>query len=243
MAEFVRAHHRAVSRVLQALNGTLLERAECYFGGGTQLALAFCEYRESRDVDFLVSRPAGYRLLREQVTSNSLGQILTHALPLAREVRADRDGIRTFFAIDDIKVKFEILLEARIALEGAMDPLLSVPVLARQHAIAEKLLANADRGLDVATQSRDLVDLAFVAAHVPPAELVQGLAIAQVAYGDAVSRQLAMALEEFRARPAHARRCIETLGIVDKATLRKGLRALARLATQSGKARSITPPP
>ncbi len=136
----------------------------------------------------VVSCQAGYRLLREQVSTNSLGQNLVQALPLPREVRADREGIRTFFAIDDIKVKFEILQEARIELEGAMDSALSVPALARQHAIAEKLLAKADRGLDLAILSRDLVDLAFVAVRVPHAELVQGLAIVRVACGDAVTR-------------------------------------------------------
>lgn len=233
MPSFGRAHHRAVDLVLRALNVDLLVQAECYFGGGTQIALTFGEYRESRDIDFLCSLPAGYRLLREQVMSDSLGRIMRQQLPLAREVRADRDGIRTFFAVGELKIKFEILLEARIQLGGALDPRLAVPVLSRTHAIAQKLLANTDRGLDVATLSRDLIDLAFVAAHVPKADLDDGLRLAQGAYGSAVGKLLGMTLEMFKGKPHHSKRCIEALGIEDAVTLRKGLRALTRLAASS----------
>jgi hypothetical protein len=37
------------------MDGKFLAQAKCYFGGGTQLALAHGEFRESRDIDFLVS--------------------------------------------------------------------------------------------------------------------------------------------------------------------------------------------
>lgn len=44
-------------------------------------------------------------------------------LHLAREVRADRDGIRTFVAVGEYKIKFEVVLEARIELAATLDPL------------------------------------------------------------------------------------------------------------------------
>lgn len=40
----------------------LLSEAQCYFGGGTQLAMTYGEYRESRDVDFLCSSRDGFRM-------------------------------------------------------------------------------------------------------------------------------------------------------------------------------------
>jgi Nucleotidyl transferase AbiEii toxin, Type IV TA system len=94
MPEFRRAHHRLVASLLERMNAKLLSEARCYFGGGTQLAMTYGEYRESRDVDFLCSSRDGFRRLREQVTQSSLGGIVARRVKLAREVRADRDGIR-----------------------------------------------------------------------------------------------------------------------------------------------------
>jgi hypothetical protein len=118
MPDFARPAHRLVVDLLTRLNSELLVRAQCYFGGGTRLALAFDEYRESRDIAFLCSHADGYALLRSEVRETSLGKIVRGKVALAREVRADRDGIPTFFAIDDARIKFEILLEARIQHEG-----------------------------------------------------------------------------------------------------------------------------
>lgn len=227
--EFRRPHHRLVAQTLRALNAEFLAEAACFFGGGTQLAMSFGEYRESRDIDFLCSSRTGFKALREEVTEQSLGRMLDRRLELAREVRADRDGIRTFFIVDGIRLKFEILLEGRIDLAGAMDHAFGVPVLALEVALAEKFLANADRGLDDSTLSRDLVDLAFCAAHVGKGPLQAGLTIAEEAYGKAIRRHLDQALDAFRSNRARARACIDSLGIEDTPTLRKGLRTVRSL--------------
>jgi hypothetical protein len=39
MQKFERPHHQRISKVLQALNGPLLKEHECYFAGGTAIAL------------------------------------------------------------------------------------------------------------------------------------------------------------------------------------------------------------
>lgn len=62
---FERAHHQRIAHVLSALDGSVLAQNACWFGGGTCIALKFGEYRESVDIDFLVSDPAGYRELRQ----------------------------------------------------------------------------------------------------------------------------------------------------------------------------------
>ncbi|GAB2878015.1 hypothetical protein GCM10027277_54270 [Pseudoduganella ginsengisoli] len=56
----------------------------------------------------------GYRALRNTITNASLGDILTQPVELAREVRADRYGIRTFVRVDGTPIKFEIVSEGRI---------------------------------------------------------------------------------------------------------------------------------
>ena len=67
-----REHHRRVASVLRALDARLLHAQQCLFGGGTALALRYGEYRESVDIDFLVSHREGYRALR-QLMSGAVG--------------------------------------------------------------------------------------------------------------------------------------------------------------------------
>jgi hypothetical protein len=207
------------------MDAQFLTSAGCFFGGGTQLAMTLGEYRESRDIDFLCASRSGIRALREQVTNRSLGSVLRDPLDLVRDVRMDRDGIRTFLLVDNVRLKFEIVFEGRIELDGDLDRALGVPVLKPAHVVAEKLLANADRGMDESTLARDLIDLAFAAVGFGKPTFAAGLALAEQAYGAAVRRYLASSLEAFRPR-ARAAHCIESLAIDDRVTLRNGLRAL-----------------
>jgi hypothetical protein len=117
------------------------------------------------------------------------------------------------------------VFEGRIDLDGDLDPLLGVPVLTPQHAVAEKLLANADRGLDDSTLARDLIDLAFAAASFGKPVFDAGLTLAEEAYGTAARRYLGLSLHAFQNR-ARSAQCIRSLAVDDTATLRKGLRAL-----------------
>ena len=230
MAEFRRPHHRAVAALLAAMDPEFLERAQCWFGGGTQIALSLEEYRESRDIDFLCSSRDGFRLLRETVSEKSLGALARKPIALARELRTDRDGIRGFLIHGEARIKFEIVLEARIDLSGRPDKRLGVPVLSLECVAAEKFLANADRGLDTSTNSRDAIDLAFLAAAHGAEALVPGLRLAESAYGNEVKLRLAAVLRLFSAKHGYAGQCARSLGIEDTATLRRGLTILRRLA-------------
>ena len=117
---FKRLHHRQIARVLHTLNGPLLLENRCLFGGGTAIALRFGEYRESVDIDFLVSDLASYRNLRQLLTAKAGVAAICHAtaqpLALARDIRADQYGIRTVLQVDDTQIKLEIVLEGRIEL-------------------------------------------------------------------------------------------------------------------------------
>jgi hypothetical protein len=148
---FKRDHHNRIQLLLAALDADFLSQNKCFFGGGTAIVLALNEYRESVDIDFLCASQEGYRELRNTIHDTSLGAIFSRPVQLAREVRADRYGIRTFLRIDDVPVKFEIVSEGRIQIEGDM--------------YAEKLLANTDRYRDKAVASRDIIDLAMMIGH------------------------------------------------------------------------------
>lgn len=65
---FRRPRHRLVAELLACLDAELLAQQRCYFGGGTAIVLKNDEYRESFDVDFLVSDRDGYREVRRLVT-------------------------------------------------------------------------------------------------------------------------------------------------------------------------------
>jgi hypothetical protein len=230
MARFKRAAHGEVLDVLGKLDAAFLRDSHCYFGGGTRIVLELGEYRESRDIDFLCASREGYRALRETVSARSLGKMASaRQFPLAREVRGDQYGVRTWVEWAGAKVKLEIVREARIPLAGARIKGLPVSCLDRIHAFAEKFLANADRGLDPSTLSRDAVDLAFMLEGWEDAEARDGLALAQTAYGAEVLRKTSAVAGKLRTDRKYRGQCVRDLGIEDTATLGKGLERLAKL--------------
>ncbi len=108
---------------------------------------------------------------------------------VVRDIRSDQYGIRAFLALEDLAIKFEIVREARIELSGQLDPNLHVPVLDAVDQCAEKLLANADRGLDGATACRDAIDLGVLCAALGTLPR-QAVDKAETAYGADVSRKI-----------------------------------------------------
>lgn len=206
---FKRPHHQRILTVLQSLNATRLLETQCYFGGGTAIVLQLHEYRESVDMDFLCASREGYRLLRNEVTSHSLGGIAQTALVYRREVRADRYGIRTVLDVDGVPIKLEIVSEGRIGLSGSLHPTLSVPTLRQEDLMAEKILANADRGADRSTFHRDLIDLAMMLHYWGPIPATVWQRVME-AYG----QQAVTAYQEAVARiaqPPHLADCLKAL--------------------------------
>ena len=159
---FKRPGYQRVAEVLGALNSDLLAEAECFFGGGTAIALSLGEYRESLDIDFLCSSHEGYRILRNAVSNRDLGSLLREPVKHLREVRMDRDGIRAVLEVSGVPVKIEFIKEGNTELQGHVDAVFGVPTLSRVDMYTQKLLANADRGLDKSTMSRDIIDLAMM---------------------------------------------------------------------------------
>ena len=186
------------------------------------------EFRESMDVDFLCSDRAGYRELRSMVTQQSFGDIFSGRYELMRDIRSDMYGIRTFLRVENQPLKFEIISEGRIIVTGTDSDLFPVDVLDHSSCIAEKLLANTDRGRDESTRSRDLIDLAFMAASWPGDALVTGMATADSIYGTSVQRELSGTLERFE-DSAYRKKCIKDLTVSNTRKLTRGLRAIKSL--------------
>ena len=230
---FERPHHRDVALVLQSLDASALSRRHCYFGGGTAMALRYGEYRESRDINFVVSDLTGYRDLR-QMLGNVRGSLPIVRegieLELVREVRADQYGIRTHARSGESTVKFEIILEARIELAAPRDGdrVCGIQTLAPIDLAAEKLLANADRWADVSVYSRDLIDLAMM--HADRRLLEAACVKAEGAYGEAVRRSLSQAVDGLETQRGRLETCMTALSIdgVTRAQLWQAIRTVAR---------------
>lgn len=231
---FERLHHRRMARVLSALDGQLLREANCLLGGGTAMALRFGEYRESVDMDFLVSDLDNYRRLRQLLTGEAgftgLLRPDGERFRPAREVRADQYGIRTTLLVDDLPIKFEIALEGRIEIEAASgkDLVCGVSTLTPLDMATSMLLANADRWSDDGVFSRDAIDLAMMSPSLPL--LRKALLKAQGAYGEAIARDLERAIERLQNRQDWLERCMQVMAInLPKAALWSKIRALRRV--------------
>ena len=228
-------HHRRIATLLGQLKPELLRRHHCLFGGGTAIALRYGEFRQSVDVDLLVSDRQGYRELRQLIRrDNSLRALWKdpqHPLEENREPLTDQYGIRAGVIVTGVAIKLEIVLEGRISLErpSEEDAICGIASLTLNDLICSKLLANSDRWNDDGIFNRDLLDL----AHLPltPASWGRALAKAEEAYGDAVRTDLAKAVERLQQREGWLERCHQVLAIeAPRAALWQRLINLQRLA-------------
>lgn len=210
---FERPHHRRIAQVLQGLDAELLLKNRCLFGGGTAIALAHGEYRESVDVDFICSSVEGYRELRNLVRQAGIDALFAAPLPLLRGPKIDQYGIRCALAVEQVPVKFEIVFEGRVALAdpGPGDRLCGVWMLAPEDRVATKLMANSDRWADDSVMSRDLIDLAMLSdtGLLSP----EGVAKARHAYGDSIALDFAKAREHLLGRAGRLKACMDAMAM------------------------------
>ena len=83
-------------------------------------------------------------------------------------------------------------------------------------------------GRDASANARDLIDLAFMAAHWPEEDLRFGMATAQSAYGDVVRRELDAVLSSLD-DAQYRQRCLDALSVSDTGAFSEGLQALRQL--------------
>jgi Nucleotidyl transferase AbiEii toxin, Type IV TA system len=243
---FKRPHHQRIAHVLAALDGALLREHACLFGGGTCIALRCGEFRESVDIDFLVSDANGYRELRQLLTAplglNAIVRQGAQPLVTLREIRADQYGIRTQVQMDGMAIKLEIVREARIALDmpSPDDVICGISTLTPLDMAASKLLANSDRHADDGVFSRDVIDLAMMTLPLPT--LRQAVAKTQQAYGEAVLRDLSKAIDRIQERAGWLERCMKVMAMdLPKAVLWQKIRALRRVLPKPSASKHSSP--
>lgn len=213
---FRREHHQKIAEVLQRLDEQVLKDRACYFGGGTAIALMNGEYRESVDIDFLVSNVECFRTLRHLLTGPEGIATITkngRELVLARDIRADQYAIRTMILVGKTHIKFEIISEGRICFEApkSKDRVGDIVTLSRVDLVASKLLANTDRWNDEGVFSRDLIDLAMM--KVSQKEFHLAMTKVQEAYGDSALLALFKAIDRLLGQESSMDRCISVMNI------------------------------
>ena len=207
-------HHQRIQKVLESLDTRLLLKHQCLFGGGTAIALSLGEFRESVDIDFIVSSVEGYRELRSLVNAEGFPALLTRPLPLRRDVKIDQYGIRCALDVDgDRPIKFEIVFEGRVALADPLpeDRIDGVWTLAMEDKVATKLMANSDRWADDGVWSRDLIDLAMLTQG--GTANTAGVNKARRAYGDSVLRDFEKARARVLERDGWLGTCMKRMGM------------------------------
>ena len=232
---FKRPHHQRIALVLESMNSMLLSEHHCFFGGGTAIALRYGEYRESVDIDFLVSDLAAYRALRQMITGPQgvlgLWRDPSSTVQISqRSVRADQYGIRCVLVVMGSHIKFEIVLEGRSTFDApeATDAICGVPALTDKDLAASKLLANSDRWADDGVFSRDLIDLAMMG--LPLKVLRSAIYKAEQAYGTSITRDLGKAIDHMKARDGWLDRCIQAMAMdIPRAVVWNKIRKLKRL--------------
>jgi hypothetical protein len=231
---FKREHHQQIAQVLQALDAPALREHHCYFGGGTAIVLLRGEYRESVDIDFLISDIDAYRALHRQLQEK---QALERFFGVGRgplldvpEIRADQYGIRTMLQMASTRIKFEIVFEARIVFDepGPRDRVLGVSTLTEIDLAASKLLANVDRGADAGVFSRHVIDLAML--ELSKRDWGRAFKKAESAYGDRVMRDVHKSVERLKSHPDRLAACLAALAVdVPQAMILDRLKRLARM--------------
>ena len=168
-------------------------------------------------MDFMVSNLAAYRTLRQELTSEAGLAAIMRSGAISPEqfgdLRADQYGVRTRITVDGQPIKFEIVYESRIdfAAPRRRDAVCGISTLQAVDLAASKLLANSDRWPDDGVFSRDLIDLAMMKPSL--ALLREAMAKAEGAYGPAVPRDLARAIERMRERNGWLERCLRAMAM------------------------------
>lgn len=223
------AAHNQILQILQCLNREFLQQCKAYFGGGTMLALAYGEYRLSRDIDFLCPYGESFSCLRREIYDSGYAALFDldrcENIQFPREIRTDRDGVRFSVQLGEDIFKVEIVAEGRIALDASILPEWSpVNCLSLVDQITEKLLANGDRWSDASVDSRDLIDLAILKQRTAfPAEAIEK---SEAAYPTVAP--LKRSIQNFQAKPAYRLRCYEQLQVESPFDVIEGLDQLAR---------------
>lgn len=214
MGSYKRAHHNLIDKILRSMNADVLLAHSCFFAGGTAISLRYGEFRESVDIDFLISDATAYSKLRKLIFGRGLAPLFQEGTEVQHtEVRADAYGVRTVILYADARIKFEIVPIDLLVLEAPdqNDRISTVACITPVDMVATKLIANADRGEDKTYLNRDVIDLALMGVHRKV--FAGGVAKAVAAQGYRVKQALADQADRLLTNDQWLHECRQRLAI------------------------------
>jgi hypothetical protein len=215
MAKYSIKHHQIIESALNEFNADFFCANNIVFGGGTRIALELEEFRESIDIDFLCPNRAAYRAVREQVNNVSLGLLVKKDFIYIREIRADRDAVRTIIEHQGTRIKLEFVSFDNYDLTSCVDlAKFPIPFLDQSSCFYTKLLANADRKL--VQPYKDLFDILAMYkkwGSIPQ----QAIELAEIHYGKKVIiPSLIEALQAIITNPTGYEKVAKTLNMKEE---------------------------
>lgn len=195
MSQYRLPHHQLIEKCLHNFDSEFLKTNHILFGGGTRISLEIDEYRESVDIDFLCQDKQSYRAVREQVTNQSLGTLVYEEFKYFPEIRFNRDAVRTFLLLDDVRIKLEFVCFDNYELVASEDTArFPVPFIDHVSCFYTKLLANTDRAGE--PPYKDIIDILAMIwkwGDIPETSLQ----LAKSHYGKSVDERLRFAVKDF----------------------------------------------
>ena len=173
-------HHNVIAGILERMrNKEFLIRHGVFFGGGTAISLLHGEYRLSLDIDFLVDAE-GAVAVRNKIYTEGFNSFFPDCVDTPN---MDRYLIRGY--VQDVKVEF--LLGSLTPISGKpLEQFFDIPTLDITSFMAQKLMANAGRGMmDPSALCKDIIDLGILAKHDMDS-FPQALADAEAACGTTI---------------------------------------------------------
>ena len=191
----VAVDHGLILDLIGRMNLELLTKAACFLGGANAIAMDVGAYRTSDGICFLCSSRQGWSRLRTAFFESNFEAFFPNGdVSAESEFFADQSGIHGWVSIDRRMVKIELITESRVDLEGHMNEAFGVLQLGMPSMFCEMLMTNADRGSDLNSMNRDILDILMMERRWGPLpEIVMQRAVD--AYGPVVQ----VALEQSRA--------------------------------------------
>ena len=156
---------------LRAFNADFFLENKTYLTGGVAVGMQFGLFRQALKINFVCASRTGFIAMRNAMHKNSIGELFAHDQNLSLPLLGTYDhacfagSIRLATNTSaPMEIRYRVIFEPRIDLEGESHPVYKIPVLNRNYLFIAKLLSNTDRTMLPRISLVDIVDLATMIA-------------------------------------------------------------------------------
>lgn len=177
--------HECIRKILSVVNGTILNKFDIRFTGGTAIALNHVEYRQSDDMDFMVCGKGRFFEFVNILKLNGLDTIFTNKCISTQKqcrVKWERDALRLFVFGAEESIKMEFFVEDRLEPGPSVPGIFGIMTNSPKDLVVSKFLALFDRFPSRASKRRDLYDLLALSTLVDERTFDLAMSAAEAIY-------------------------------------------------------------